>query len=170
VRNQLADAHVGLAGRGELRPVPHNRRIELEVAALEEEQKAGRDHALGTGEQDLQRVGGPRPPAGAVGDPAPQIDKQLTVTDDSEGRAELAAFAEVALELPGHQPEPRRNVPVYLHDAIHPPNLRVIDTIALGEPAMGCPGLGCRGGCLLLSLIRGMRPRCRWPFHAFSRC
>ena len=96
VRDDVADEHALLP---ELGPVRRHRCVELELAALDQEEQTHGDESLRPREDDLDRVLAPRRPGLLVGGPAPEIDDGDAVDHGCERRAVLAALAEAALEL-----------------------------------------------------------------------
>ena len=96
VRDDVTHEQVRLP---ELGPIRHHRCIELELAALEQEEQADRDKALGAREHHLDRVLAPGRARLLVRRPAPEIDDGFAVDHGRESRAVLRALGETALEL-----------------------------------------------------------------------
>jgi hypothetical protein len=71
VRNDVADEDVRLF---ELRPVTLHRGVQLEVAAVDEDQHAHRGEPFRAGEDQLKRVFRPGTAGAAIGDSAPEVD------------------------------------------------------------------------------------------------
>ena len=97
VRHDMADEDAALAGAGEFRPVARDGGIEIERAALDQLQHAGRHQALCAGIDHLQRVRRPGPARRRAA--APDIDDRLPAMGRGESGAEIAADGEVAREF-----------------------------------------------------------------------
>src|ERR671919_2682931 len=96
VRNDISNPDLVL---GEPGPVARDGCFELKESAFDQEKETDGDEPLCPREDNLERVVVPTLPGGLVCDPAPEVDDQLTVAHYREGRADLAALGEVALEL-----------------------------------------------------------------------
>jgi hypothetical protein len=103
VRQQPADRDVRLPLSGELRPVPGHWPVEVQLAALREQVRAGRRGGLGGRVHQLQGVPRPRPARPGVGQAAPQVDDLAAVAVDADRRAHVAVAFEV---VPEHIPDP----------------------------------------------------------------
>jgi hypothetical protein len=84
-----------------------NGRIELELAAVEEDQRARGDQSLGPGEYDGECVRRPGSRGQARCGASPDVDHVDTVPDRAQGSAQVAAIGEVGSEFPDHRLEPR---------------------------------------------------------------
>ena len=104
-----------LAVGGELRPIARDRRLHVELAAVDQHEQAQGDEAFGAGEDHLQGVALPWPSRLRVGDPAPQVDDRLAVAAHRERRAKLAAVAQVLDEHVAHGLEAVGHVAVDQH-------------------------------------------------------
>jgi len=83
VGQQVPHERTVLARGGELRPVPGDRRGQVQVAAVGKDKGAQRQHRLGRGPHAGDRVALPRDCPGRVGKPVPQVSHQLAVQVDS---------------------------------------------------------------------------------------
>jgi hypothetical protein len=101
----VADLHVLLARRGELRPVPGHRRGQVEIAPVGEDQRAQGHHRLG-GRPDVGD-GVPFPRGGAlrIGVPAPQVGHRLAVHVDRGASADVVLVQRLGQRL-AHGLEP----------------------------------------------------------------
>ncbi len=104
--HQVADLDARLAVGGELRPVPGDRGVEIQLAAVCQKQGGQRRHRLGSRVDVDDGVGLPRPGAGFVGPAAPEIDRGLTVHRGAERRSDVGPVRQVGLELIAYGREP----------------------------------------------------------------
>ena len=104
MRDRVADEDLGLP---ELRPVAEDRAVELEQAAVDEDEQAGGDQPLGAGKDHLKRVLRPGAARAPIGGPAPEVHDRLAVVDDRERGSELVALGEIAVELVAYALEAR---------------------------------------------------------------
>jgi len=95
-----------LAGLGELRPVAGDRRVEVKLAAIGQDQRAQRGHRLGRGEDVDDRVLLPRLGRGAIPVSAPDVDDRLTVQHHGDRGSDIEALVEVVRQRLGHATEP----------------------------------------------------------------
>ncbi len=109
VREQMADEYAFLAGGLELGPVRADRRIEVELSALVQQQRDEGGDALGRGPDHLGRTGLPGRGVRRVRvrvtvlRAAPQVHDLVSVPVDGDRRAPLTAPREV-----GHEGVPDR--------------------------------------------------------------
>ena len=103
VGDDVADEDLRLA---ELRPMTAHGIVEADLPTVDEHQDAKRDHALGAGVYELERVLLPRPAAFPVGNAAPEVDHRLAMPHGREGRAQVATLGEIPFESlgPAHSP------------------------------------------------------------------
>nr|WP_252973968.1 hypothetical protein [Janibacter melonis] len=87
-----------LAVRGELGPVRRDRRVEVDETALDEQEDGERRDLLRRRPHVDDRVPLPRPGAGDIGVPAPDIDEGLAIEVDADRGAELLARGDHGLE------------------------------------------------------------------------
>lgn len=102
VAEQPAHRDVRLALLCELRPVAGDRRVQVELAPVDQKMRAQRGHPLGRRVHVHQRIALPRARARVVWFlrvAAPQVDDEITVDRRGDGRPQLAALGEIALEL-----------------------------------------------------------------------
>src|SRR5581483_10535094 len=99
VVEEQADRDRLLARLGELGPVAGDGGVEVEQAARDEDVAAKGGSALGAGPDQADRVALPRPARRTIGEAAPQIDDNFPIDSHADGRADLAALLEIALEL-----------------------------------------------------------------------
>ncbi len=98
VAHDLGDRDARFAARGEFRPIFRDRRVEVDQAAIGEQQRRQRRHRLG-GRIDVDDgVLHPWPRAGRVGLAAPQIDHRLVADPDADRGPEIGAAGEIAFE------------------------------------------------------------------------
>jgi hypothetical protein len=97
-----AHGDVGLAVRRELGPVAGDRRVEIEEPTLDEPEDARRRDALRRRKDERERVLHPRPPGGAIGEPAPEIHDEPPAMVDRACRAHVAVAGEVLGERVAH--------------------------------------------------------------------
>ena len=112
MREDVPNEDAFLAGRRELGPVAGDRLVELDEAALGEDEHADRDQAFRAREDD--RGGGlvPRPPALGVGRPTPHVDDRAPGDERRERAAALRAL-ERLLESLRHPLEARFGRPLH---------------------------------------------------------
>ena len=96
-----------LAGLGELGPVAGHRRVQVELAALDELVHAGTGQALGAGQHGGQRVHLPRARAFGVSRAGPQVDDQFAVDPGGDRCANFLALQKVLLERLAYAVETR---------------------------------------------------------------
>lgn len=96
VGEQLPYDDAVLAGRLELGPVRADGGVQVDLAALVEQEDDGRRDALGGGADDLCGVQGPRFGAVHVTCAGPEVDDLLPVPVDGDGRAPVTTLFEVA--------------------------------------------------------------------------
>jgi hypothetical protein len=95
VSEQLLDSDVGLALRGELRPVLRYWRVESDPASVGEDERAERSDRFRRREPMGDRVALERSREGSVEIPAPQIDDRFAVDEDRDRSADVGADVEV---------------------------------------------------------------------------
>src|SRR6185437_12544669 len=95
MRENVADEHALLAGLRKFRPVVCNRRVEIDLAAVDQDVHTQCAHALDERIHDDDRVFLPRLGASEVLMAAPEIDNLLSVLVDTDGGADLAPSAEI---------------------------------------------------------------------------
>ena len=117
VTQQLPSRHRLLAGGAELGPDVGDRCVEVELAALPQEQGAHRRPSLGGGEDEGERVLRPGLPGCSIGHARPQVDDRSTVHVDSHRGSHLAQLLEVADEGLAHRFEAGLDGAVYVHRA-----------------------------------------------------
>ena len=105
VRHQVPHEHVLLALGRELRPVVAHRRVHVQLAALDQQQRRQREHALRRRPAVDDRVLGPRGRALLVAVSAPDVDDGLPVEIDRDRRPQLLAV-ELLRERVPHPGEP----------------------------------------------------------------
>jgi hypothetical protein len=98
VRQQPANGDACLARRRELGPVGGHRLIQVELAPLREQVRAGRRGGLGRRVHQLQRVPGPGPAGRGIGQAAPQVDHLAAVPVHADRRPHVTAALEVSAE------------------------------------------------------------------------
>ncbi|MDH6485998.1 hypothetical protein M2157_001997 [Streptomyces sp. SAI-127] len=89
VRQQVPYQHLLLAGGGELRPVPGDRGVHVELAAVGEDQGAQCRHRLGRGEDVGDRVPLPRCRPVGVGVAGPDVHHRFTAHEDGHGSSDI---------------------------------------------------------------------------------
>ncbi len=95
-----------LATRPELRPVAGHRRVEVELAGVDQHQGAQGGHGLG-GRPDVgDGVALPRHGAGGVDPAAPDVDDQFVVEHDRNRRSEIGVAGQAGGEEISHDGEP----------------------------------------------------------------
>ena len=94
-----------LAVLRKLRPVLLDRRIQVQLPAVDQDVRAERSGALGAGPNRAHRVRCPGPAALGFGQAGPEVDDRLAFDHQTHGRAHLAALGKVALELLTHPRE-----------------------------------------------------------------
>jgi len=107
----VADFDVVFAVRGELRPVLRDRRVWIQLTAVDEQQRRQGGDVLGAGEDVDDGVLVPLPGLRSVDVSAPHIDDQLAVDVDRDGRAELAPGGDLVGEGGGDAGEAPVAVP-----------------------------------------------------------
>jgi hypothetical protein len=117
VSQQPADQEALLALGGELGPVGGDRRVQVQFASLDEQQRAGSGRRFGGGINDLQGVVLPRPGGLGIGDAAPQVGHRSAVQVHADRRAHFRAVGEVRRERLADRLESWRGLP---HDLGHP--------------------------------------------------
>ena len=105
VTEQVAYLDLVLAGGAELRPVPGDGRMEVQLAAIGQHQRAQGDHGLGGREDVDERVALPRPGARRILVAAPDVDNRLAIDEDRHRRTDVEALVDVAPEGLGHGAE-----------------------------------------------------------------
>jgi hypothetical protein len=113
VAEQVPHLDVLLAVGGELRPVVADRRVHVELAALDQHQRGQRQHGLRRRPAVDDRVLGPRRRPLLVAVPAPQVDDGLPVEVDGHRRPQLVAL-EVARQHFPNSAEPVVAVALHL--------------------------------------------------------
>jgi len=109
-----------LPGLRELGPVLGDRRVEVELARVDQAVGADRGHAL-RGRVDVgDRVALPGPGARAVAPATPQVDEQLAAQRHRDRRADFAGL-EAPLERLAHAREPLRALAADLRHRSPPP-------------------------------------------------
>jgi MFS transporter, ENTS family, enterobactin (siderophore) exporter len=103
VAHDLADRDRVLAGRRELRPVPRDRRVRVELAPVDEDVRAQRGHRLGRGPHVRERVLLPPPVPTRVGPAPPQAHDGFAARRDRHARPDLTALGEVFGERLAHR-------------------------------------------------------------------
>src|SRR5262249_19840305 len=103
VGEQPPDRDLLLTSRAELRPVPHDRSVEIELATLDEEVGAHCGRTLRGRRDERDRVPSPRAILLAVGQTTPQIDHSTPVDIDAACSAEVLSFLEVGTEGVRHR-------------------------------------------------------------------
>ena len=98
VRHHHRDGDVLLAGLAELGPVPGDRGVQVELAAVGQQVHAGARQSLGAGEDAGQGVFAPGLRAVRRRQATPQVDDELAFHPDRHGGTDLAAVGEVGLE------------------------------------------------------------------------
>ncbi len=107
VREQRAHGGRAFVRRRELGPHVLDRRVEREIAALDEREREHRDHALAHRVRVHQRVGAPRHGARGVAVPAPQIDHAHAVDHHAQSRPDLVEVGKVRRERFAQRAEAR---------------------------------------------------------------
>gem|GEM_PF-4955572 len=102
VAHQVADFDPALSVGGELRPIARDRRVEVELPTVGDQQRGQRRHRLGRGIDVDDGVALPGARARFVGEATPDVDHRLAVQRDAEGCADVLAAREVGLELLAH--------------------------------------------------------------------
>ena len=92
--------------RGELRPVAGDRRVEVELTPVGEDERAQRGDRLRRREALHDRVGPERAGVRAVEVAAPQVHHGLAVDEDRDGGADVLTGVEVVPERRAHRLEP----------------------------------------------------------------
>ena len=111
--HQMADLDVGFSIGGKFRPVFGNRRIEVEFAAVGQEEGGQRSHGL-RGRIDVDdRVLFPGPRLLDIGMATPEVDDGFAILGDAEGRANVCARVQMRLELVPHAFE------FIVHESLH---------------------------------------------------
>lgn len=100
-----AAGDVLLALLRELRPVPADRGVEIQLPFLREEMGTEAHESLGAGEDRDDGVLFPRAPGPRVRDPAPQVDDLASAREHRDRRAEFGKLVEVPREHVGDVPE-----------------------------------------------------------------
>jgi len=124
VRHQLADQDVLLAGRGELRPVPGDRRVDVKLAPVGKHQRREAGHRLGRGPDVGDGALGPRGRPLLVAETAPQVDDDVPVDVQDQRRPQLFAGGQVPRQGQAHRLEPRLTRAMQIGHGRHPPLLR----------------------------------------------
>jgi hypothetical protein len=89
MRQQVPHEHLLLARGRELRPVPGDRRVKVQVAAVGEDQRAQRDHRLGRGPDVGDRVLFPGLGLFRVLVAAPEVGDGFAVHENGRRRADV---------------------------------------------------------------------------------
>lgn len=113
VAHDLRHGDLVLAVGGELRPVPGDRRVEVEIAPVGEHQQRGGRHRLGGRPDVHDRVPLPRG-AVLVSIAAPEVDDRLAPQGHAGAGAQLVALIEVGGEGVSDRLEARRARPADL--------------------------------------------------------
>jgi hypothetical protein len=102
VRQEMANEHIFLTAGGELGPVLGDRSIEVEFAAVDEQQRAQRHHCLGARPHIGDRVPFPRSGARLVSETTPHIDDEFTIDNDRDRSPTIGARGQVGAQDVGH--------------------------------------------------------------------
>ena len=97
-----ADEQRFFAVRGEFRPVARNRRVEIDLAAIDQHMQAGRGHCLADRHGVADRVLFPGLRLRDVAKSAPEIDDHAAVDGEREARPALFAAREIIGESVPH--------------------------------------------------------------------
>jgi hypothetical protein len=106
MRQQIAHRDLCLARLGELRPVTSNGSVEIEPAGLDEPERADGGDRFPDGVQVDDCVAVPRSRPRSICIARPQVDNEVAVDADGEGRAYLLAPGEDLGERIPHSSEP----------------------------------------------------------------
>src|SRR5207253_1703670 len=99
VRHDVANPDGAFPVLGELRPVRGDGSVRLEEPALDEQERAGGDETFSSREDGADGVVLPSAGRGGIGDSPPEVYKDLSVLDRTEGGANISPLAEIALKL-----------------------------------------------------------------------
>ena len=110
----MAHRDILLAGGGELRPVQGDRRVEVELAALDQEVGADRGRPFRARGHQYHAVFGPRPTALLVCHTAPEIHHLPAAVIRTAGSADLSVVLEIGRKSVLDPLETRGHFTVYL--------------------------------------------------------
>jgi hypothetical protein len=102
----VADQDVLLALGGELRPVPGDRRVDVQLAPVDQHQGRQAGHGLGRRPDVGDGLLGPRDGPRLVAKSAPQVDDDLAVDVQDQGRAQFLTGVQVPRQRGAHCVEP----------------------------------------------------------------
>ncbi len=103
VAHQVADLHTFFPTGRELGPVLGHRRVEVELAAISQHERAQEGHRLGRGPNVGQGVPLPQCRMGLVDIAAPHVDHGLTLEEHGDRRAHVGSGFETRGQR-GHHP------------------------------------------------------------------
>jgi hypothetical protein len=106
VAHQVADLDVRLAVGGELRPVAGDRGVEIELAAISQNESAKRRHRLGRRIDVDDHILLPGSALRGVGKAAPKVDDRLPFQGRAERGADVCSAGEIVLEHRAGRGEP----------------------------------------------------------------
>src|SRR6185437_11704841 len=115
VAEGMPDGGGVFAVRVELRPVPPDRRVKVDLSGRDVPEDGEGRERLARRERGHERVGGPRPRTSDVGPPTPHVDDEPPLNVDGEGGARLFSAGEELLERVTDGPKRRINKSIHAY-------------------------------------------------------
>ena len=147
---QVADQDALLAVGGELRPVRGDRRVDVQLAPVDQHQRGQAGHRLGRRPDVGDGVLGPRDRPGLVAEAAPQVDDDLAVDVHDERRAEFLTRVQVPRQRARTASNRPSHVPCTSATAVPSP----LKASAPANPQTAASGRGANSGSRTVIMLQ----------------